>query len=154
MNKTPARITQKGFTVVELLIAIVVIGILATVVVVAYNGVQASARDKTVLADLDSIDGIETRCGLTTASKTQCGIASTLAAKAWYSGNGVDSYLQFTPSTGNVIDVVVNSTDYCIRGYNLSATTYTKISLAAIKESTPGACTSIAASGAAVAGSP
>lgn len=36
-----------GFTIVELLIVIVVIGILATITVVAYNGIQA--RSKTLL---------------------------------------------------------------------------------------------------------
>lgn len=34
----------KGFTIVELLIVIVVIGILAAIVIVAYNGIQQSAR--------------------------------------------------------------------------------------------------------------
>lgn len=35
---------QRGFTIVELLIVIVVIGILAAIVIVAYNGIQNSAR--------------------------------------------------------------------------------------------------------------
>lgn len=37
--------TQKGFTIVELLIVIVVIGILASITIVAYNGIQSRARD-------------------------------------------------------------------------------------------------------------
>jgi type II secretion system protein G len=41
---------QLGFTIVELLIVIVVIGILAAITIVAYNGVQAKARD-TVRSD-------------------------------------------------------------------------------------------------------
>lgn len=36
---------QNGFTIVELLIVIVVIGILASITIVAYNGIQVRARD-------------------------------------------------------------------------------------------------------------
>lgn len=36
---------QSGFTIVELLIVIVVIGILAAITIVAYNGIQAKASD-------------------------------------------------------------------------------------------------------------
>jgi prepilin-type N-terminal cleavage/methylation domain-containing protein len=36
---------QKGFTIVELLIVIVVVGILAAITIVAYNGIQARASD-------------------------------------------------------------------------------------------------------------
>lgn len=36
---------QKGFTIVELLIVIVVIGVLAAITIVAYNGIQARAEN-------------------------------------------------------------------------------------------------------------
>ncbi|HMQ97211.1 MAG TPA: prepilin-type N-terminal cleavage/methylation domain-containing protein [Candidatus Nanoperiomorbaceae bacterium] len=39
--------TKTGFTIVELLIVIVVVAILATISVVAYNGIQQRARDIT-----------------------------------------------------------------------------------------------------------
>jgi prepilin-type N-terminal cleavage/methylation domain-containing protein len=45
---------QTGFTIVELLIVIVVIGILAAITIVAYNGIQERARVATVSADLAS----------------------------------------------------------------------------------------------------
>lgn len=44
-----------GFTIVELLIVIVVIGILAAITIVAYNGIQARARDAQRLSDIKSI---------------------------------------------------------------------------------------------------
>jgi prepilin-type N-terminal cleavage/methylation domain-containing protein len=47
--------TQAGFTIVELLIVIVVIGILAAITIVAYNGVQNKAYDTTVQADLRNL---------------------------------------------------------------------------------------------------
>jgi prepilin-type N-terminal cleavage/methylation domain-containing protein len=44
-----------GFTIVELLIVIVVIGILAAITIVAYNGVQNRAYDTSVQSDLRNI---------------------------------------------------------------------------------------------------
>lgn len=43
---------NKGFTIVELLIVIVVIAILATISVVAYNGIQTNANDSRRKSDL------------------------------------------------------------------------------------------------------
>lgn len=44
---------QKGFTIVELLIVIVVIGILAAITIVAYTGIQQRARVATLQSDLE-----------------------------------------------------------------------------------------------------
>ncbi len=43
---------KDGFTIVELLIVVVVIGILAAIVTVAYTGISSSAHKATVLNDL------------------------------------------------------------------------------------------------------
>jgi len=44
--------TTRGFTIVELLIVIVVIGILAAIVIVTYNGIQQNARVASIQSDL------------------------------------------------------------------------------------------------------
>lgn len=47
---------QKGFTIVELLIVIIIIGILATLVIVTFTGIQAKARDSKRETDLNALD--------------------------------------------------------------------------------------------------
>jgi prepilin-type N-terminal cleavage/methylation domain-containing protein len=44
-----------GFTIIELLIVIVVIGVLAAITIVAFNGIQNRANDSAVISDLGSI---------------------------------------------------------------------------------------------------
>ena len=48
-------VPNKGFTIVELLIVIVVIGIIASIVVVAYNGVATNAKDTRRQNDMEQI---------------------------------------------------------------------------------------------------
>lgn len=48
--------TTSGFTIVELLIVIVVIGILAAITIVAFNGIQERARYTTMQSDIGSVN--------------------------------------------------------------------------------------------------
>ena len=81
------RQRQTGFTIVELLIVIVVIGILAAITIVAYNGIQARANDarrdsdikqlKTALAIYKSDTGLyPDACG----SGTGCNVSNLASA--------------------------------------------------------------------------
>jgi prepilin-type N-terminal cleavage/methylation domain-containing protein len=132
--------TSSGFTLIELIVVIVIIAILVIILFVSYIGAQGSARDAGVLSDIDRLDALETSY----ASKNNVG------GWAYYSANGYDSTIGFSPSNGNVIDVVVNSTDYCIRGYN-TAGNKNSIFNAYTRESTPGACSYLNPSTAAIA---
>ena len=59
MNNHPLTLNKNhrlsGFTIVELLIVIVVIGILAAISVVAYSGIQNRANDTAVQNDLNQM---------------------------------------------------------------------------------------------------
>jgi type II secretion system protein G len=55
MKTDIASIRQRGFTIVELLIVIVVIGILAAITIVAFNGVQDRSKATAKINDIKSI---------------------------------------------------------------------------------------------------
>ena len=83
---------QRGFTIVELLIVIVIIGILATLVIVTFTGTQQRARDTQRKKDLLQIQtGIElyrSDVGAYPAALPNCG--SSLS-------NGATVYMQKFP---------------------------------------------------------
>lgn len=56
MNSLKQR-SQRGFTIVELLIVIVVIGILAALVITTYNGIQQKGRNTERTTDLKAVQG-------------------------------------------------------------------------------------------------
>jgi prepilin-type N-terminal cleavage/methylation domain-containing protein len=93
--------STRGFTIVELLIVIVVIGILAAIVIVAYNGVQNSAR----------------------ATQAQAA-ATTVAKKAEAynadSSGGNGSY----PASFSVLANAALSTSYAVRGISLQTSQF------------------------------
>lgn len=53
-SKNKIRYAHPGFTIVELLIVIVIIGILAAITIVAYNGIQDRAYNTAVQSDLNA----------------------------------------------------------------------------------------------------
>jgi general secretion pathway protein G len=90
-----------GFTIVELLIVIVVIGILAAITTVAYSGVQNKASDAAVTSDLRNIH-----------TKLELGRLDSTT----------DSYPVTNATISTVVDTKVNKGTYAITptvGYNL-----------------------------------
>lgn len=70
-----------GFTIVELLIVIVVIGILAAITVVAYSGVQQRAQDAKRTSDITTLVKAMTLWSIQTGK-------APIATGAGYNGNG------------------------------------------------------------------
>ena len=50
------KLKQTGFTIVELLIVIVVIGILAAITIVSYSGIQTRAKNTQIAAAMDAYE--------------------------------------------------------------------------------------------------
>jgi len=130
---------NNGFTIVELLVVIAIIGILATITVVSYSTIQASAHDSSVLSSIDSMNSLQSSYRLRNGG----------VGKPYYSDSGYDNDLGFKPVNGDVIDVMADATGYCIRGYNERGTK-NSINNAYTEESAIGVCDSLGISKAAM----
>ena len=97
--------SQPGFTIVELLIVIVIIGILAAITIVAYNGIQQRARETTVKADLAN-------SAKKMANDNVLNGSYALTQAAVDGGNGLPA------SSGTSYQYHSTGTTYCITGTN------------------------------------
>ena len=149
--KSSNRIKQQGFTIVELLIVIVVIGILAAITIVAYNGIQnrgktAAAQSAanvfmkkaeaanaivssypTALADFNAqSDSALTGSGLYTASTMTAAPANPGTVKYEKCSTGNTTSAQITywnySTPGAVAQIIGNNSPACT-GYATAITT-------------------------------
>jgi prepilin-type N-terminal cleavage/methylation domain-containing protein len=107
-NKNTSLVThdnRHGFTIVELLIVIVVIGILAAITIVAYNGIQTRARTATITADLVNAAKKMALDNVNNGSYA-------LTAAAVDGGNGLPT------SSGTTYQYHSTGTTYCVTGTN------------------------------------
>lgn len=119
-----------GFTIVELLIVIVVIGVLAAIVIVAYNGVNKRAITSSLQTDVTAMDK---------AQKAYMALNDNPPLS--YDSNGnPNTLLVFAANQGNSIIVQLKGANgYCIYGYN-PASSYPTPSTALVRSSDSTPC--------------
>jgi prepilin-type N-terminal cleavage/methylation domain-containing protein len=102
--------SQKGFTIVELLIVVVVIAILAAITIVAYNGVNRRAQASALQSDLASairkVETVKTASGTDTYPSDSTGLGLP-ANVTYYMVGTTNSYC--VESTNNGINGLVYS---------------------------------------------
>ncbi|MEP6710403.1 MAG: prepilin-type N-terminal cleavage/methylation domain-containing protein [Candidatus Saccharibacteria bacterium] len=115
------RLTH-GFTIVEILIVVVVIGILVTIVTTAYSGAQQRAYDVGIISDADAMNTAETNASTRDTESIQdySSVASDQDVAA------MNANLDFKPTQGNIVDVKATSDgqEFCIRVYNSKSRIY------------------------------
>lgn len=115
---------NKGFTIVELLIVVVVIAILATITVVSYNGITRMARESAIKSELVS-----------TAKSIKS--ESLLGAM---NESLVSKYLTKTSSGTTVTYQYGNQDDYCLNAVDGNGTTFYVHTKDGISNTKNGAC--------------
>lgn len=103
------REKQFGFTIVELLIVIVVIGILAAITIVAFNGVQDRARAASVVSDLTNA-AKQLKIDQTTNDSYPATIAAANEGRGLKSSSGTSySYIVNNTSTPQTFSLTANN---------------------------------------------
>lgn len=133
---------QKGFTIVELLIVIVVIGILAALVIVTFTGVQQKARDSERKTDINAVDShVEAFFAQYGFYPTQADLASSSFRTAFLKGLDPEALRDPKQVAGGTIGASVSATQY---GYVAAGTSCTNTTATTITSGSPvdNGCTS------------
>lgn len=115
MGELLARHRRSGFTIVELLIVIVVIGILAAISIVAYNGIQQRANLAAVQSESNAVSKkvalFAADSGNYPTSITDCPTPGSSNICLAPSSGTAYSYFAFNPGTSSRFGAAIHSTN-------------------------------------------
>ena len=100
---------QSGFTIVELLIVIVVIGILAAITIVAYNGIQQRARVTTLQSNLANLGKMTMLYNADNGSfpASDAGVKEVLQnAKQWDATHSLNTHIYLFCANANAYAII------------------------------------------------
>jgi len=112
---------KSGFTIVELLIVIVVIGVLAAITIVAYNGIQSRGRDVQRLTEMDRFKKALEIYYVDNGVYPECTAGDNVCTSTGYSGN--TSTIPITPALNpDPLNVNTSYGYYYARAHTKAAT--------------------------------
>ncbi len=118
--------TTSGFTIVEILIVVMVIGVLVGIAIVSYNGSRGKARDSIRRTDIANIvKALETYYSDNGTYPTVNGSGSIKGGNWYTSGDSSWAILQTTLTTAKVINSVPTDPINTSSGYPDGANMYT-----------------------------
>jgi len=111
LNLRPSK-NEEGFTLIELMIVVVIIGILAAIAIPIFSNQQRAAIDAATVSDIKNFN------------TTVAGWMASNPELKTFNGSIPAIRASFNPSSGTVLTLTGTPMDYCVKAYNTKGAQY------------------------------